>query len=1199
MAQGTFQLIGAVVGSAFGPIGSFVGSYIGGLVDQEVFGKGIKGPRLESFHVTGSEAGAPMARVYGSYRLPGEIIWFGRIREKKKTKKKGGIAGFGGTKVTTYTYFATLAIGICEGPDVCLKRIRINGKVWWEDGSSVTPEYTELLRRVFVDGIDSLSDAERDEYNETTTLLAQSAGRSDYFQFYSGAPDQSVDPTIASYLGDQAPAYRDTSHVVFNELPITEWGGVLPAIEFDVVKGSPGDETTAVVYKAQEIVDWQLAVDPRIVGRDASYEYKYHHAGPYRDTLQEALEDAAADLGKPFDPSRIVGWRFYSSASADDIDALNEVYPAESIVTDFTYFQSRQRLILHVQSGDSLDGDPCGSGVSCCEAYRVPNGRGRPAVIISNDEVITSSSGTILDPSGLNGQDLVTVENVLEAATLEGNAFLPVPGYTWAAPVLIGTTYVNGGSSTDRTGDLRYQYRQLAYLPDGRQYNGEHRFYITAYCPDVAFIDIRRKVTCPQTPCERADAVTLPENADFCVVDGNVYPDISFGTTSDGTFLQLQEYGVTPDASGNTVKYPLGPVLNLDNEADAERNTEEFWTEAYESAVADGKMASGLVYGIHYPVTPEVVCEAPLSHVGPCTEADTTVGDIVEAECIKRGLTANDVDVSRLTDPIRGFGLLQNMAGRDAIEQLRVFSWFDAVNSDGRLKFVPRGDNAVATLTLDELGAHEYGQTRPPAFEVTRADDKQLPREIRVNYIDQDNDFQPGQQYDRRQIVDTTSNSEIPLAIVMSGSRGKQAAVIALYDQWAARKALQFSLGPKWLLLEPTDVVFIPDLESGDYTRVRIDTDDLALPGLRSLQAVRDEQSLYGREASGPTPQLPPDRNPTSQGPTTTVVMDLNRLGANDDDAGYWLADYGTLAGWNGSTDYRSIDGGATYDEVSSGSGATAGMVETLFDGASMVVKVYNGELLSATPGAASNRFAMGADGRWHIGTFETATALGDGRYLLSDITLGLFNTGWLVIGGSPYEIYGLAGDAFAMLENADRVGEPDSIVGVSVKVRGVTEGTAFDNAVDVSFTARGNSKGFVTDFGTNTPPAHSVGATFVVGTAPTDDWAGKANYIAHDYYDAERGAIWVFEFPAAGRQVLTPSGETWEWSAGSPGRWVRHRTDVEISDDLDDLQDQVDGIDFQVNGIYEPLTNGNPNSPELIFLNGDVIMVKVNYGSS
>ncbi len=1122
--SGTFQLIGTAVGYAVGgPIGAAVGGSLGGLVDQEVFGKSQKGPRVDEFRATGSAVGAPIIRAYGNNRMAGELIWFGRLRERKRKKKVGGIAGFGGQKVVNYEYYATFAVGLQEGPDVCLRRIRINGKTWWEDPgyANGNADYLDQQRRLIEFGPTALTDEELTQYNETALSVAASQGRSEFFTFYPGDPDQAADPIIQGYLGASAPAYRDTAYVVFKELPVTEYGGALPLIEFETVSGPTEDGQTIDFWVPQTIGEWvEDGRDPR--DAETSYEYRYDPPG-----------------APPV------------SAWGDEATALAAVATEQGM----TYTST---VVACKTSSGSIEYSPYDPGVA-----------------LGDEEILQLVVNTALidEVEKFYGDlGLTIVGNVITALIGYG---LPTNELFWWSGISDGVDYnanfcpggifiiVPFGDSPPAGGNWAFRYNNI---PNWDMYESKS---------DV--IEVRRVVSCPPAICE--DKEPLPENPDYCVdSDGNVYPEVTFTETSDGTFLQLAVIRVL---DGEVVQYPLGPVLNTDYAPDAARNTLAFWEPYYLAAVAAGTAEAGWDFNSagtggtgSYPRLVTTACAVDIQTEAYCAAEPVNVADVIEAECLKRNLTAADLNTSLVTDTLWGMKLDRNVSGREAIEQLRTFSWLDAVESDGVLKFVPRGLAAVATLTLDDLGAHEYGSQRPPAIEVTRVDDIQLPREVRVSYTDQDADFQPGQQYDRRLVTDAVNTQDITLGIAMTGDRGKKIATIALYDQWAARKALQFSLGPQWLALEPTDTILIPDLET--YTRVRIDQDDLALPGLRTMQAVRDEQSLYDRAASGPTPQIPDaaESNNTAQGPTTVVILDLPTMGVGDDDAGYWVAMYGTLESWQAAEGFRSLDGGTTYDSVVESGSATAGFVVSPYDGSEMVVRVYGGELLSTTPEAAAagtNRFAVGLAGRWVIGTFETVTDNGGGEYVLSDLTMGLFDTEWAVeVGGSPSVYRSQVGDAFVMLETVSRVDEDDSIVGTLVEFRGVTSGTAFDNAPEQSFTARGNGRGFVASFGQNTPPSHSEGATHVVGTAPVAGWSGSADYIAHDVDGA-----WIFEYPETGRQVRTTAGQRYEFTLGSPSYWILLSTEVETTEAIGQAQEDIEQAQEDIEDLQNRFSFG------------------------
>src|SRR5690606_19619718 len=73
----------------------------------------------------------------------------------------------------------------------------------------------------------------------------------------------------------------------------------------------------------------------------------------------------------------------------------------------------------------------------------------------------------------------------------------------------------------------------------------------------------------------------------------------------------------------------------------------------------------------------------------------STLGAIVRELLEKVGLTAADFDVSRLTDAVEGYIILQPVTVREALEQLASAFFFDCVESDGILKFVPRGGESV------------------------------------------------------------------------------------------------------------------------------------------------------------------------------------------------------------------------------------------------------------------------------------------------------------------------------------------------------------------------------------------------------------------------------------------------------------------------------------------------------------------------
>jgi hypothetical protein len=204
MATLVLQTVGSFVGSFFGPIGSAIGSALGGLagtaIDQTLLSSTTKrsGPRLDTLQVMASTEGAPIPRLYGSARLAGQIIWATALEEIASTRKVGTKGAR--QKVTEYAYRANVAIGLCEGPISHVRRV-------WADGRPL--DLKGVVMRV-----------------------------------HGGGEEQEPDPLIVAKEGAaNAPAYRGLAYVVFEHLPLEDYGNRIPQLQFEVVKPVGGLES--------------------------------------------------------------------------------------------------------------------------------------------------------------------------------------------------------------------------------------------------------------------------------------------------------------------------------------------------------------------------------------------------------------------------------------------------------------------------------------------------------------------------------------------------------------------------------------------------------------------------------------------------------------------------------------------------------------------------------------------------------------------------------------------------------------------------------------------------------------------------------------------------------------------------------------------------------------------------------------------
>ncbi len=130
IGQAALTIAGFAVGSAIGfpQLGFIAGSLLGGALFPTKL-PGASGPRLGDARTTSAQMGGPVMEVFGTDAVPGNVMWMDDLQEVTNTDEVGGKGG-PTQEVTTYTYFQSIAVGICRGEMGGLLRI-------WENGTLV------------------------------------------------------------------------------------------------------------------------------------------------------------------------------------------------------------------------------------------------------------------------------------------------------------------------------------------------------------------------------------------------------------------------------------------------------------------------------------------------------------------------------------------------------------------------------------------------------------------------------------------------------------------------------------------------------------------------------------------------------------------------------------------------------------------------------------------------------------------------------------------------------------------------------------------------------------------------------------------------------------------------------------------------------------------------------------------------------
>lgn len=454
------------------------------------------------------------------------------------------------------------------------------------------------------------------------------------------------------------------------------------------------------------------------------------------------------------------------------------------------------------------------------------------------------------------------------------------------------------------------------------------------------------------------------------------------------------------------------------------------------------------------------------SRRGVVTKINTTLGAIVSAECLASGLLeASDIDVTAMTQEVRGYKVSNTSSIRSALEPLRACWPFDVVPSGYKIKFVPRGWASVATVESSELDAREGGAANGVQITHSREMATQLPRRVEVTYIDSAREYDTGPPgIAERHNTDATNVEQIELPIVLTADEGQAKAETLLYLRWLERHDLSFVMPPSRLNLEAPDVVTVTAPGATYLCRL---TETTTLPdGRIEAKSKLASTTIYTSNAVGQA-GLSVGQSLVYGGPARVAILDIPCLTSAMDAYGMAVGMTGYYAGWPGGTLVKSDDGWQSWQSLEGfpAPGVTIGSaINALATGRTdiedvsnvLVAHLPNTTLTSVTDlqmWNGANHFAVGAHGRWEIIAAQTVAEQADGSFYLSNLMRGRFGTEWAT---TTHQI----GDEVVHLDPAllEFVGLPVSALGVQKSYRAVSKGELISGATDVPFTWEGEN---------------------------------------------------------------------------------------------------------------------------------------------
>jgi len=441
--------------------------------------------------------------------------------------------------------------------------------------------------------------------------------------------------------------------------------------------------------------------------------------------------------------------------------------------------------------------------------------------------------------------------------------------------------------------------------------------------------------------------------------------------------------------------------------------------------------------------------------------------EIISVECISSGLLeAADIDVTLINEQVDGYKVTQTAAIRAALEPLQAAWPFDAIAAGYKLKFIPRGQSSVASVTEEELAATIGSDSSAIRVTNSREMDIQLPRRVNVTYLDINREYDTGTGPGAERLNTDAVNVLRPeLAIVMDATKAAGIEEVLLYMYWMERNEVSIAMPPTYANLEPADVITV-ESQGATY--------ELRLTGINYLPDGRLECTARYNNAAVYTPAavgeegLSTGQVLTYEGPTELVLMDVPRMTSTQDAMGMPFGMWGYATGWKSGILVRSDDMGASYQSVAASNNvARVFKVDSALPAASPFVVdksatitaralVLSSTLSSVTEDqlyAHNNLAALGADGRWEIIAFQTATDIGGGEYTLKHFLRGLYGT-------EQNTGNHTADDLLVMLDTGllAYCGMPNTSLGLERLFRAVTNGKPIDSAYDVPLTYYANN---------------------------------------------------------------------------------------------------------------------------------------------
>jgi hypothetical protein len=1121
MASITLGSLGTSVGTAVGgPLGGLiaqqVGRQFGGVLDNALFGSAKsnrhrEGYRLEELAVQTSSWGRAIPSLYGRARIAGNVIWSLPLRETATTTTtssggKGGGGGGGSSSVTEYSYDVTLAIAICEGQVDAIERVWADAKqldlglgtyrfyngsddqlpdalIESYEGVGSTPAYRGLCYVViehfpladYGNRIPNFTfevrkeilwpdlDGEPLEHHIKELILIPGSGEFVYdTQLQHKQVGEEVEGTFIAY-GEQTRINRHTPQDRANVLvaldhmlevcPNLEWVGVLVNWFGTSMDAGACEILPGVEYGADEGTTapdvWGCAGRSRGSAHQIAYDGDTPRYGgtPDDDSLIRLLSEIKSRGLKvmlyPFFLMDVADkpWRGRVTGSTGDVAGFfTKTNGYNAYIThyanlcagyiDAIAIGSELRGLTEVHDGASVGRNFPGVNalVSLAATVKGIVGSGVKVTYAADwSEYHHAADGWYhLDPLWASPHiDVVGIDAYFPLT----NAPQSEVGYDaeaikagWESGEGYDFYFTDGTRTTTAPLGAAYAWKNIQWWWENTHTNPDGT--TTAWVPES------KKIWFTEYGFPSVDGATNQ-------------PNVFYDPTSSESYFPYHSQGLIDFRAQRA-----GIAATLLQWEDSDMLEKLFlWT-------WDARPYP------YWPDLTQVWADGDVWRTGHWVQGkfgQSGLAAVVADVCERAGLPASRYDVTRLSDSVDGFVIAQRDSARGLIEQLMSAYFFDAVERDGVLTFLPRGQ-----VSHYDVAAEDLPDGEGPEF--TRLQEGELPQRIEVQYLNRLVNYESSTQAATREITGgTQAIDKLSLPLVLSDQRARAIAEVAMQQAWTARTSCRFALPPSLADTEPGDVI---SLQSGAATHLlRIQSVQAEKAGRLLVEAVAEDGVSYARDQAADEVSSSTSVTETVPVPQTQLhLLDLPAFATDATDAAMLrAAALPPASGWRGAHVYRSDDGGGSYArQFTFTSACVCGVVSAIpaqgprnrFDEANtldVLLQGMGGSLSGISEEAMLNggNLILAGD---ELLQFQSAELLAPNKYRLSRLLRGRLGTESAMGSHS-------IGERFILLDaRLQKDTLPDGLIGLPRSYKAVSMGLTLGAATAQSFTFNARS---------------------------------------------------------------------------------------------------------------------------------------------